>query len=202
MLDKQIVAIVRAKAYIMGSCAHIFSSAVFNVWFGQKIKPASAKAKQQMTGQFSGVEQRFSHPENHEILAFLRKQAIPLTPAKRSPWDIDDFELHTHPDLCDRLQEVASTLPEKCIAALYGCPIFVAKNGIIFAVAIGTSSLKFRLSASDAEQAYELGGQADNGLGKKWVAFDAWQSDLPTRQWIGDLKFWCEQAYHHASEIK
>jgi hypothetical protein len=116
------------------------------------------------------------------------------------PWVIDGYELHTHPDLHERLLQVAVALPRGCEAALFGCPV-LAVRGVVFAATLGTSFLGVRLAGDDVPLALELGGQSWSNAGDDWVSFDAWNIDVPTRTWIGDLSYWCERAYHRALDL-
>ncbi|MEO7718756.1 MAG: hypothetical protein ABIY70_21370 [Capsulimonas sp.] len=53
-------------------------------------------------------KQRFPHPANAEVLAVLEALSAPLP---TNPEDIfrefDDYELHTHPELYDRLLKIS-----------------------------------------------------------------------------------------------
>ncbi len=73
-------------------------------------------------------------------------------------------------------------------------------DGVIYSVAQDTSLLAFRLSRVDAALALEMGAKEKAALGANWLAFDAWSPNLPTRQWMGDLRYWCERSYRHTRE--
>jgi hypothetical protein len=132
---------------------------------------------------------------NEGLLAFLRGRARRGTP---SQWDVDDYELHTHPDLIERLTEAAGwTRAEMCAA--YGCPVLVHPNGVVFALALGMRALFFRLPP-------ELRGglrqaEVDPGIGVDWVAVEAWPADLTGAEGTRRVKQWCRRAYEHAGSL-
>ncbi len=74
-------------------------------------------------------------------------------------------------------------------------------RGVVFGATLGTSLLGFRLSGDDVLLALEVGGRVWSDVGEDWVSFDAWNVDVPTRTWIGDLTYWCECAYRLAPEL-
>jgi hypothetical protein len=55
---------------------------------------------------------------NRDVLHFLERQARPAKPAYAT-YFIDEYELHTHPDLIERLAEAGLDAP---IVAVYGIP--------------------------------------------------------------------------------
>lgn len=79
---------------------------------------------------------------NAELLAYLRSSAQPAT---GKPWaDLDGFELHTHPDLIERLGELAGS--PRAVVAFFGVVGIVVK-GLAAVVALGTDILLLRLPA-------------------------------------------------------
>jgi len=154
------------------------------------------------------------HPSNVALLVVLREQAVPSTDPSPSAWDAAGYELHTHPDLEERLTQLASSLPGHRSAMLYGCPVLATKAGVVFAVACGMRFLAFRLADADIPLALEMGGGSTRELAQtwispvgasleaNWIAFDPWGSALPSGKWTGDLKYFFEQAYHYASSIQ
>ncbi|MBC9718965.1 hypothetical protein H9Y04_41210 [Streptomyces sp. TRM66268-LWL] len=80
-------------------------------------------------------------PQNTAVLAFLRAQAAPPGPVRT--YDIDAWELHTHPDLMERIGALA---PYGQLHSAYGVPV-LAYEGVAAAVALGTETLLLRLRA-------------------------------------------------------
>ena len=73
------------------------------------------------------------NPVNHDVLQFLERQARPAKPAYAA-YDIDEYELHTHPDLIERFAEAGAGLDAPMVA-VYGVPVLTHRNHVIFAVA-------------------------------------------------------------------
>jgi hypothetical protein len=79
-----------------------------------------------------------SRPENERLSTYLQAQAH--RGDQPSGFDIDEFELHCHPDLIEHLVALGGSY-----VACYGLPVLVHENGIAFAFAQGTSTLLLRL---------------------------------------------------------
>jgi hypothetical protein len=110
---------------------------------------------------------RYPHPANHALLQALQARS---EPARGSGYDLDGFELHAHPDLCDHLY----ALNPHCKEAAYGYPVLATERGILFAVAIGTSFLALRLADRERAAAVDQGGRAFAEAGTDWVSVEAW----------------------------
>lgn len=113
----------------------------------------------------------------------LRNQGVKGT---GDVYDLDGWQLHAHPDLCDRLQ----SLNPHCYRGAYGVPVLATDRGVPFAFAMGTSTLAFRLPGDQAE------GRPFPDAGPDWVAVDPWKTDVET------LKRWCRAAQKLATPIK
>jgi len=114
------------------------------------------------------------HPRNTALLDFLRAQGSP--PHGPNDYALNDWQLHTHPDLLDRLTQLA---PDAPLHAAYGVPV-LAHEGIAAAAALGTSTLLVRLPTAPAN--LEVGlpdpSLADHG----WQEIDAWQSEISSAE--------------------
>ena len=77
-------------------------------------------------------------PPNAALLDFLREQATP--PSGPDDYRLGAWQLHTHPDLIDRLRDLAPGWP---VTAAYGVAI-LAREGIAAVVALGTDYLVVR----------------------------------------------------------
>ncbi len=76
---------------------------------------------------------------NAALLEFLRGQASP--PSGPGDYTLGSWQLHTHPDLIERLRELAPGWP---LTAAYGVPL-LACEGIAAVVALGTDWLVVRV---------------------------------------------------------
>lgn len=134
---------------------------------------------------------------NHDVLRFLERQAKPATPASAA-YDIDEYELHTHPDLIERFAEAATELDAQMIAA-NGVPALIQRNNVIFAVAYGMSSLIYRLPTH--LHARVIPSRWTYDVGEEWISADAWLSDLPGREGTERIREWCRWANEHAAQL-
>lgn len=123
-----------------------------------------------------GAVEKYPHPANAALLAFLEKQAVHSDSRNKSTYDLDEFELHTHPDLCEHLYG----LNPWCKGAAYGIPVLATDRGVLFAMARGTSTLALRLAETDRAAAIGHGGRDFAEAGPDWVAFEAWRVDGAT----------------------
>lgn len=117
---------------------------------------------------------RTDHPRNSALLAFLRAQAAP--PHGPDDLALGDWQLHAHPDLCERLAQLASRAP---LHAAYGVPV-LAHEGVAAAAALGTSVLLVRLPAPPPK--LKAGPPVGQAPGDDWHPVDAWQAELPSAE--------------------
>lgn len=116
-------------------------------------------------------------PQNAALLEFLRAQSSPT-----KNLDYGGFELHTHPDLIQRL---AAVLPPRWpVIPVYGAAV-VASGGIAAVFALGMDSLYFRLPSVPGD--LEPGGSLPPLTDLDWRSLDAWQSELVTAEGIRKL---------------
>ena len=94
------------------------------------------------------------HPLNAPLLTMLRKQGVK---GSGDAYDLDGWQLHTHPDLCDHLQ----SLNRACYRGDFGVPVLANARGLHFAVARGTSFLAFRLPEPERSEA-KAAGESEN----------------------------------------
>ena len=129
------------------------------------------------------------HPLNAPLLAMLRKQGVK---GSGDAYDLDGWQLHTHPDLCDHLQ----SLNRACAKGAFGVPVLANDRGLLFAVARGTSFLAFRLPEPERSEAKAAGGKDFPEAGEEWVSVEAWRTDKDI------LLKWCRAAHKDANSIK
>jgi hypothetical protein len=142
-----------------------------------------------MTEQLAALE---AVPANAAVLAVLRGRGV--YDPNRAPWTLDGYELHSHPDLEERLGQLADGLPGGRTIGLYGAP-GLAANGVVYAVAGGMSTINLRLPAGmvrDEIRAYEDRGPCE--FGPDWVVADAWLSRLPSAEGTAVLVSWLRAA--------
>jgi len=127
-------------------------------------------------------------PENGAILERLREAAEPAT----SEYRLGAWELHAHPDLCERLDDVA---PGGRRVEVYGLPGRASQSGVLYVVARGTSGILLRLPTGPARDAVLAnGGAVASDIGSDWVRADAWLTDIPSAAGRELLAGWIEAA--------
>ena len=127
------------------------------------------------------------HPRNATLFARLRAAGEPA----RSVFRLGGWELHAHPDLCERLDEVAVTGRR---VELFGLPGRATSSGAIYAVAQGTGTILLRAPGDIREDILEHGGTPAADIGHDWVRADAWLSDVPRAAGSALLAGWLEAA--------
>ena len=148
-------------------------------------------------------------PGNERLLAYLRGQAV--VPAEPEAWQIDDHELHCHPELVDRLEDVGRGIVQTMTPA-FGLPVLVHPNGVAFAFAQGTSTIALRLPLALQREVLDAPGSGrahrfeleattlrfSERLGADWVAADPWPIELTPEAGLEQLRRWCRRAYENA----
>jgi hypothetical protein len=134
-----------------------------------------------------------SLPVNRAVLDVLRPLSVPR-PAD-DPWALDGFELHTHPDLHERLDQVASGQPGAGRSVgIYGVPALVTDD-VIYAVALGTSTIDLRIPPRPIRlEVIRHGGREGSDFGPAWVSADAWVGDLSMAAGTEALRSWVAAA--------
>lgn len=131
-------------------------------------------------------------PANRAVLQVLRDRAIARP--HDDPWALDGFELHTHPDLHERLDQVAAGQPGGRSVGLYGVPVLIAAD-VVYAIAAGTSRIHLRIApGATRDEVVRHGGDAAPAFGPEWVGADAWLSDLPSAAGTQLLASWVAAA--------
>ncbi|MFG1807269.1 hypothetical protein [Streptomyces sp. NPDC049040] len=111
-------------------------------------------------------------PQNAALLEQLRAQGVPQ---RHGDYAYEGWELHAHPELAERLADLAPHCP---ILAVYGLPVLAA-DGIAAVVARGTSALLVRLPEAPPEileRAAPYPPLTDPGRG--WYTVSPWQREL------------------------
>jgi len=141
-------------------------------------------------GSVTAVEpsERYAHPRNAALLGFLKKTAVKGT---GDGYDLDGYELHTHPDLCDYLQ----AFNRYCYGGAYGTAVLADESGVIYAVARGTSFVAFQLEEPEQSEAKAAGGADFPEAGDGWISVEGWRTDKDL------MAQWCRAAHATANRI-
>jgi hypothetical protein len=125
---------------------------------------------------------------NRQVLAWLRVDAEPA----RSEYRLGGYEQHVHPDVCERLSQLARGGRS---VAVYGHCALAARGGVLYAIGVGTSAVALRLAPGPHREAVLAhGGRLDPALGDGWVIADVWLSALPGAEGTALLGEWVEAA--------
>jgi len=138
------------------------------------------------------------------VLAYLQTERV-AEPETNGPWVKDGYSLATHPDLCERveqLNEAAGSLAE--LKYLYGKPALITGDGVIVAFGGGTYVLAVRLPADEIGEALHgkiqdnrerLGALTSSG----WTLVDPWAIALPKDERLDALAAVIRRAIASAS---
>lgn len=121
-------------------------------------------------------------PPNAALLEYLRGQAS--RPAGPGDYALGDWQLHTHPDLIDRLCELAPGWP---LTAAYGVPL-LASHGVAAVVALGTGWLAVRLHSLPAD--VMSADTANAGMASIGVPSTGVTSTAPKESWPFATEGW------------
>ncbi len=122
-----------------------------------------------LIGSLDGDARLPDVPANRDLVEFLRHQA---TPGKADRWDLDGWEMHVHPDLQERMRELAGAVVPVCGL------LAVVVDGVGVAVALGTGTVLLRLPAPPRGATPDRPVPPLSGHG--WYAVDAWSTE-PSR---------------------
>jgi hypothetical protein len=141
-------------------------------------------------GSLTAVEpsERYAHPRNAALLRFLKKTAVKGT---GDVYDLEGYELHAHPDLCEVLQ----AFNRHCYGGAYGIPVLADESGVLYAVARGTSFIAFQLPEPEQSEAKAAGGADFPEAGDDWISVEGWRTDREL------MVKWCRAAHSYANTI-
>ncbi|MFC1408770.1 hypothetical protein ACEZCY_05675 [Streptacidiphilus sp. N1-12] len=134
-------------------------------------------------------------PQNTVLLDLLREQGVP---EERGTYAYEGWQLHTHPDLIERLEDLAPHWP---VLATFGVPVLAAK-GIAAVAARGTGILVVRLPEAPPEllePAAPWAPLTDPGQG--WYSVCPWQSGLRSADSQRELSLLVRHALTHAASL-
>lgn len=134
-------------------------------------------------------------PQNTALLDVLREQGVPQ---EHGAYVYEGWELHTHPDLVERLEDLAPHWP---VLATFGMPVLAGK-GIAAVVASGMGTLLVRLPEAPSEPlepAASCPPLTDPGQG--WYSVCPWQSELPSAESKRLLSLLVRHALSYAASL-
>jgi hypothetical protein len=134
-------------------------------------------------------------PQNRALLDLLRKQGVAQV---HGAYAYEGWELHTHPDLVERLEDLAPRWP---VLATFGMPVLGAK-GIAAVVAWGMGMLLVRLPEAPPEPLEPAGPcppLTDPGQG--WHSVCPWQSELCSAESKRLLSLLVQHALSYAASL-
>lgn len=125
------------------------------------------------------------HRENLNLVQYLEPRARKASAP--TDFDIDEWELHTHPDLTERLGQVAELAGAPLrLVPLFGVPVLVDQEGVVSAFAEGMNALVFRVGETQiASKPHSIPG---------WREFDAFDPEVPTDEQLSRLTEICRAA--------
>jgi hypothetical protein len=143
---------------------------------------------------------RIDRDKNPTFEAWIREQAHREPRTLRTRHRTRTEDLRCHPDLCERLHTLVEDLPAGRFRYLCGFPILTHDNGVVFAVAAGTTWMALRIP-DGGHGAVERTRWGTRGLGADWVDADPWLSGLPADSGLRRARGWARAAYDHAERL-
>lgn len=132
---------------------------------------------------------------NRELVAHLRRDARPRQPG--DPYPFGDWRLRTHPDLMERLQEVAPDGHQ--VVPLYGAAVLAA-NRVVAVAAWGTGLLLVRHPSVPPTMTAAVDAPPPLA-GRGWRAVRPWRDDLPDEAELRQLRDVVAAALRHAAKL-
>ncbi|HEU5301726.1 MAG TPA: hypothetical protein VFW06_05735 [Acidimicrobiia bacterium] len=143
---------------------------------------------------------RIEAEKNVAFEPWIREQARREPRTLRTRHRVRTQDLRCHPDLCARLRTLAEDLPHGHFRFLCGFPILVHDNGVVFAVAAGTTWMALRIP-DGGHGAVARSQWGLRGLGREWVDADPWLPETSAHDGLRRARGWARAAYDHASRL-
>jgi hypothetical protein len=150
-----------------------------------------------MSGRAAHLEELGRVEANRDVLAILATMSGPRTSRSSSPWDIDEFVLHSHPDLSERLEEVGRGLPGGGrYFGVYGHAVLLDPGLAIRVVAMGNAGFAIRVGDAGVRADIATWSRfAWDRFGPEWVGADPWPAGLPTDAGTERVRSWLQAAF-------
>lgn len=131
-------------------------------------------------------------PRNEAVLRYLKVERV-APPRTNAVWVKDGYSLATHPDLCERVDEVNTAAGNAAeLRYLYGKPALVTADDVIVAFGGGTYVFAVRLPRNEVDPG--LLGKIHGDSPKLealtacgWTLVDAWTVDIPRDEGLRQL---------------
>lgn len=122
---------------------------------------------------------------NEAVLSYLEVERV-AAPGTTGPWVKDGYSLSTHPDVCDRVEQINEAAGEPpAFRYLYGRPALVAENGVVVAFGAGTYIFCVRVSRDEVDA--RLVADRGPALGPDWTCVDPWTVEIPKDEGLRQL---------------
>lgn len=133
---------------------------------------------------------------NAAMLDYLRAHSGPRTSRTASPWDIDGFELHSHPDLSERLDELAAGVPGgNRFRGVYGYAALIDDRDVLRVVALGNAGLAMRIEDPGVRADIAANSRFSWESVEGWIGADPWPVDLPLEEGTTRVRSWLKAAF-------
>jgi len=138
--------------------------------------------------------------KNPSFEPWIREQASREPRRLRTRRRVRTDDLRCHPDLCTRLHTLTEDLPAGRFRYLCGFPVLLHDNGVVFAVAAGTTWMALRIP-DGGHGAVERTRWGTRGLGHDWVDADPWLPHTSPADGLRRARGWARAAYEHAERL-
>jgi hypothetical protein len=146
---------------------------------------------------------------NEAVLKYLYVEQFPQWRDSTSPWVVEGYPLATHPDLCERVEEINGAAGgHSAFRYVYGRPALLEENGVIVAFATGTHIFCVRLRANECDPDLlarpellppspylrQKRRELEALLADEWTRLDPYAVDVPKAEGLERLAIHVERA--------
>ena len=142
---------------------------------------------------------KFPSPKNLALFARLKEEAR-LDDGKHSNYQVDGYVVRSHPDLTEILYDL---IPESSVKKdyVYGRPVLVNSEGVIFAYADGTHYVFSRLDSDRVTAAQADGGRLDPTYGGDWIEFRIGGRKGCNSDWREAMRTWAKISHQDTGSL-
>ena len=136
-------------------------------------------------------------PANRAVFEWLETRSQLKDRRSSSAWDIDEYVLHSHPDLSERLDEVGEGLSGGGRhVGVRGYAALVDDQGVIRVVAMGNAGFAVRIRDDVVRAEIAVHSRfATTAFGDGWIGADPWPWNLPRAEGTAHLRAWLQAAF-------